>query len=70
MKIYVLKHPIKGYVMGNSRRKNFTNDLNKARKFNRQSEATNCKNTSYYVNLKDCQVMVVNIEKYLVEFID
>lgn len=62
MKFYVLKLDEVHYLAGNSKNKHFVKSLEKARKFNRKSDATNCKNTTYYSDLiKSCQVVEIDV---------
>lgn len=62
LKLYCLKHPIKGYLSGNSNQKRFTDQLQKARKFNRRSDATNCKKTTYNPDISDFELIEIELE--------
>jgi len=56
MKFFALKHPIYGYLAGNPDNKHFVPSVEICRKFNRRSDATNCKNTSYRSDVNACEV--------------
>ena len=61
MKFYCLKLD-NLYLAGNSRHKHFVKDIEKCRKFNRKSDAANCRNTSYYSDLiKNCEVIEIDV---------
>lgn len=63
MKFYVLKLDKDNFLAGNSKNKHFVKSIEKARKFNRRSDASNCKNTTYYSDLiKSCEVVEVEYE--------
>ena len=65
MKFYVLKLDSENYLAGNSKNKHFVTSIEKARKFNRRSDAANCKNTSYYSKLiKSCEVVEIEVFGY------
>jgi hypothetical protein len=67
---YLLDHPEKGFLAGYSKRKFWTWDFLKARKFNRQSDASNCRNTSYNRDLKDCKIIKVTSNSITHQLID
>ena len=62
MKFYILKHSNSGYLAGNSKNKHFVLELEKSRKFNRRSDAANCKNTSYYLDSDELEVIEIKYE--------
>ena len=63
MKFYVLKHPEKGYIAGTRDRRYFTQNLQMSRKFNRRSDATNSKNTSYEsYHIKDYEQLIAECQ--------
>jgi len=67
MKFYVLKLDSENYLAGNSKNKHFVKTIEKARKFNRKSDATNCRNTTYYSDLiKSCQVVEIDVFGYAI----
>jgi len=57
VKIWVLKHPTKGYLT----RRGWSPNLQEARKWNRRSDATLCKNTRVYnTEIKDAVVSSIS----------
>lgn len=72
MKIYLIEHPELGYLAGNSNSgKRFAKSIERGRKFNRRSDASNCLNTTYYVSRtnhywnavrRECKIVCYTLE--------
>lgn len=62
MKFYLLYHPTKEmWLSGYSKRKYWTKSIENARKFNRRSDASNCRNTTHFGELWGCKVVEVEV---------
>lgn len=64
MKIFVLKHPARGYITNKRGQPNFSNDIEKALKYTRRSDATQTVNYGSWPERSECEVITILILDY------
>ena len=64
MKFYVLYHPTKGYITSKNYVEHFTDDVAKAKKYTRKSDASQTVKYSYMTLVRECEVRTVSVHTY------